>query len=52
MKLLARIFGVDRVHIAIEQNKANAAGMLNSLAAKARMALVPLPMGADMSNWA
>ncbi len=28
VKLLARIFGVDRVHIAIEQNKANAAGML------------------------
>ena len=28
VKLLARIFGVDRVHIAIEQNKSNAAGML------------------------
>ena len=28
VRLLARIFGVDRVHIAIEQNKANAAGML------------------------
>lgn len=28
VKLLARIFGVDRVHIVIEQNKANAAGML------------------------
>ena len=28
VKLLARIFGVDRVHIAIEANKANAAEML------------------------
>ena len=28
VKLLARIFGVDRVYIAIEQNKSNAAGML------------------------
>lgn len=28
VRLLARIFGVDRVHIVIEQNKANAAGML------------------------
>ena len=28
MKVLARLFGVDRVHIAIEDNKANAAEML------------------------
>lgn len=28
VRLLARIFGVDRVHIVIEQNKSNAAGML------------------------
>ena len=28
MKILARVFGVDRVHIAIEDNKENAAEML------------------------